>query len=531
MTSDSDEPAQALAAITEIQPRMRDHGAPTDHVIYHLTRARLLRRQSQPDQAGTEVDEALRAGADEPRLLALVATEARRAGRIVRAEQAATTAVSGAPENGDFRKLLAEIQIQRRNGPAALSTLQTLDVADPDVLIMRAEAAILVGTADALNAAASGLDAYVSSTEEPSVEVRALLIRTHARIGDRDDILAQARALATEAPGDPSVSLALGEAALGARDGATAVTALEQAVASSPEDAEAHYLLARARRMRGDAEGSEASFRRAVELTPEHTEARLALGGLLLDMGKYADADALYTELASSARTASGQSVSAAGRLGRVEALIGLGRLDDAQVQLEGVRPADRQSSSSRITAARLAIARERAGDALTELRPLATAEGASATILALYGDALTLANQLEPAGQAYAGALAQDATLPEALIGQGELAVRAEDGAAAIEILGRARRELEERVRPASMGARASMLLGRAQLLERDSATAVTTLRAAAEIEGAPAEVHFWLGEALREEDDAGAEAAYQRYLELAPQGPLAARARRAIR
>src|SRR5690606_6555677 len=108
------EPEPALAALDALEPTLRDHGAPTDHVIRQLARARLLRRQGEVEAAGEAVDLAIRAGASEPRLLALVATEGRRAGRLLRAQQAATAAVAGAPDNTDFRKLLAEIQLARR---------------------------------------------------------------------------------------------------------------------------------------------------------------------------------------------------------------------------------------------------------------------------------------------------------------------------------------------------------------------------------------------------------------------------------
>ncbi|HEY8429952.1 MAG TPA: tetratricopeptide repeat protein [Sandaracinaceae bacterium] len=529
MTSDTDEPAEAIAALGRLETEIREHGAPTDRVLMELTRARLLRRQGQAEPAGRAVDEALRAGATEPRLLALVASEGRRAGRMVHAEQAARAALSGAPESPELKKLLAGIQIARRNGRGALSTLAELDAADPDVLEMRAQAALLVGTTEALQAAAEGLEAAIAESPDAGVALRALRIRTRAQLGNARDLVAEARALAREAPGDPAVALALGEAALLARDARTANEALAQAVLASPDDAEAHYLLGRAKRLAGDAEGAEQALRRAVELTPEHTEAQLALGGLLLDRGNFQAADALYTELTSSGRSSGGVAVTVAGRLGRVEALIGLGRLDDAAVQLEQVRDAARETPSARMTAARLALARHRPGDALTELRPIATAEGASATVLALYGDALLAAGQREPAAQAYAGALAQDGGLPEALLGQAELAVRAERGGEALELLAQVERALETRIRPPSMRARLFVLRGRAQLLERDPAAARATLEQAAAIEGAPAEAHFFLGEALSALDSPDARAAYQRYLELGPEGPHAARARRA--
>jgi len=151
--------------------------------------------------------------------------------------------------------------------------------------------------------------------------------------------------------------------------------------------------------------------------------------------------------------------------------------------------------------------------------------------VLALYGDALLEARQAEPAQEAYAAGVETDASSPEALLGQAELAVRSERQSDAVELLDRVRRSLERRIRPPSMHARMHTLYGRAYLLaDRDDA-ARRALEAAIETDAAPADAHFHLGEALSGEDSATARTHYERYLELEPEGRYAARARRAIR
>ncbi|MBX3273830.1 MAG: tetratricopeptide repeat protein [Sandaracinaceae bacterium] len=531
MTSDAGEPDALLGTLETIAEHLSDHGAPTDHVVYQLTRARLLRRKGEAREAGRAVDQALRAGASEPRLLSVVAIEARRAGRLSEAETAARTAVTGAPSNVDLRKLLAEIQLARRNGRGALTTLAELSSDDPDVVAMRGQAALLLGTEEALAAAAEALEAHIEGTEEASVEVRALRIRIRVRQGAEQEMLPIARQLAAEAPGDPSAALALGETALRARDATTAVEALETVVSASPDDAEGHFLLGRARRMASDGEGARRSLERAVELSPEHLDAKLALGGLLLDLGDFEAADTLYSALARSSRVSAGRNVATTGRLGRVEALLGLGRLDDAQVQLEGIREDERDSATYRVTAARLLLARGQAGAALQQIRPLATGEEPGATVLALYGDALLAARQVEPAQEAYAAAVAADAASPEALIGQAEMAVRSDRERDAIELLDRARSSLERRIRPPSLRARMLTLYGRAYLLGNRTDAARRELEQAIELAGAPAEAHFFLGESWSSANSATARTHYERYLELAPDGPFAARARRGAR
>ena|GEM_PF-3463702 len=528
LSADEGEPDAGLAALLALQERL-DQGAPTDRVLAELSRARLYRRKGDAVQAGEAVDHALAAGASEPRLLALVAAEARGAGRLDRAQQAALQAVEGAPTNSEFRKTLAEIQVARRDGVHALATLSTLSTDDPDVLMLAARAALLVGSDDALTATKTALDAFVVAHAE-SVEARALQVRVDVRLGDATKLVA-AKALSREAPGDPLVALALGEAALAARDPEAATTALDLLVRAAPTDADAHFLLGRARRMGGNAAGAEESFRKAIELLPQHVEASMALGGLLLDMGKYADAERVYQDLSRRGGVTGGSASSLFGRLGRIEALVGLGRLPDARVQLEGMRAADREMPPARLAAARLALAEGKPGEAIAAVRPLTEGEGPkSVEVLALYGDALFDAGEIEAATAQYDLALAQDAASPEALLGRAHVALRAEEAGDASDYLDRLKTALDSRIRPPALRARMLLAQGRGKILTDDEAEARPLLVQATALEGVPADAFFWLGEASSSVDTAAARTAYQRYIELAPSGEFVARARRAL-
>jgi hypothetical protein len=163
-----------LAALDALTSELADHGAATDRVLAELARARLLRRKGDRDGARGRVEEATRAGATEPRLLALVASEALAVGELGDAQRAATAAVAGAPFNSDFRKLLASVLVERRDGVRALQTLGQMSSDDPDVLEMSAEAALIVGSTEALEAASQALATFIEEQEEPSVEIRAL---------------------------------------------------------------------------------------------------------------------------------------------------------------------------------------------------------------------------------------------------------------------------------------------------------------------------------------------------------------------
>ncbi len=532
VTADEADPAEGLARVDGLGERL-EVGAPTDRVLAELTRARLLRRQGQVERAAEAVDRAGEAGATEPRLLALVASEAKAVNRLSLAQAAATNAVAGAPTNADFRKLLAQILIDRRDGVRALRTLGAMSMDDPEVLRMSAEAALIVGTGEALAAAAEALNGYLEGNEEASVEMRALRIRALVALGQGREVLGEARQLASDAPGDPLASRALGEAALAAYEPRIATEALSRLVQSAPDDPDGHYLLGRAQRLGSDADEAERSFRRALEILPEHTDARLALGRLLLDGGKYAEADELYQELARQSGIASGAATALLGRLGRVEALLGLGRVDDASVQMESVRSQDRETMLARIAAAQLALAKNQPGEAVGQLRPLAESERPPADVVALFGDALFEAGEVDAANQQYERALEIDRGLPEALLGKAKVAVRAENERDARAYLDDVAESLGRRIRPPRMRATMHLLRGRSFLQDgrsgRDAAR--RALREAVQIDGVPAEAWFWLGEALSGDNAPESREAYQRYLELAPEGAYASRAQRALR
>jgi len=153
--------------------------------------------------------------------------------------------------------------------------------------------------------------------------------------------------------------------------------------------------------------------------------------------------------------------------------------------------------------------------------------------VIALYGDALYAIGDSEGAMAQYERALAIDRTHPEALLGYARVLIRAEKAPEAEGILDRVESALAHRLRPPSLTARLALLRGRAALLggagKLEDARAV--LRRATVIEGCPPGAWFWLGESLAGDNAPAAREAYQHYLELAPAGPLAARARRAIR
>ncbi|MCA9603505.1 MAG: tetratricopeptide repeat protein, partial [Myxococcales bacterium] len=516
----ADEDADAALGRLDGLVKHLDVGAPTDRVLAGLTRARLLRRKNDAAGATAAVDEAVKAGAQEPRLLGLVAEAARSLGLVTRAQAAAMDAVARAPMNPDFRKLLAGILLERRDGVRALRHLEGLSTDDPTVLTMSARAALLVGTEKLLQQASETLSAYIDKHDDANVEMQALALRQAAALGQADTALVRARTLRKASPEDPAALLALGDVALAAHQAAEAKAALADLVNLAPSDADAHYLLGRAQRLARDLGAAEASFRKAMELSPTHVGARSALGRLLVEAGKYEEADKLYEALAREVGSVEGADNVVIGRLGRAEALLGLGRVTDARSQVDSLTEEQRKFESVKLMSAAISVAEGKPGEAVVLLRPLAEAEGAAAETIVLYGNALAEAGQTDVANQQFDRALAIDAAFPEALVGKANAAVRAERPKDAHKYLDAAEVALETRVRPDRLKAELYTLRGRAFILEGrpkvEAARAV--LRQAVNTPGVPNDAYFFLGESLSAANSPEAFDAYAKYLELEP-------------
>jgi Tfp pilus assembly protein PilF len=526
LAADDGDPTQTQNSLAGLGEAMKKAG-PIDRALEALVRARVLRRQGQTEPAGKAVEEADGAGADDPRLLGWVAREALALGKLPLAQHVASQALSAAPDVAQNRRLLARILIERNDGEHALQLLDKLPADDVEAQIMKAQAALLSSDEAALRAGLEGLNLVQAGKHELATQIGALRVRLEAKLSPGRAVVERAKALVRAAPGDPEALLALAEAGLANRDPAIAANALKQRFAVAPDDPNAHYLLGRARRMAADANAAETSFRRVLELAPGHGDALLALAGLLLDEGKYAEADNVFQELA----TRGGSSVQ--GRLGRVEALVALGRLDDAQVQLDALPEAQHNGVAYRLSAARVALARGKAGEALSLLRPAVDAQTDKLQVMTLYGDALYAADQVDSAAGAYEAALSVDSDLPEALLGRADIHLRANRVKDALPLLQTVKETLPKRIRPPAVQARRLTILGHAYVMRNkhgDLETAREALREAVKIPGAPADAHFWLGEALGGKVTPEARASYQRYLELEPHGRNQERARRAL-
>jgi tetratricopeptide (TPR) repeat protein len=451
------EPGQVLAEL-ETLSKLAHAGASSDRILWALVRARILDRTGQRAEATLALREALVGGGTEPQLLAMVADQARVLGQLGLAQQAATLALAAAPRSTRYRLLLAQLLIERHEGERALVLLANLAPTEANVASLRARASLQSADPQAMRDSLAALEAFVAS-HKSDLEAQSLRLRLAAALAPDPKLLAEAKALLRRPVSNPNVLRAVGEIALAVRAPSDASAALKQLTTLAPSDPEAHYLLGRARRAAGDQGGAESSLRRALALEPGFPDALGALGALLLDTGDYGRAASAFEELSVQSPVS--------GKLGLVEAMIGLGRLDDAETQFAAVTDAFRDGAAARETGARLALARDKPKQALELLAPLVRS-GARAGTLVLEGDAFQAAGQFSQAAAAYERALAMDATLPEALLGSAELELRAGNHKDALVQLLQAKTALASRLRPPELRARMLVLLGQSYLARK---------------------------------------------------------------
>jgi tetratricopeptide (TPR) repeat protein len=114
------------------------------------------------------------------------------------------------------------------------------------------------------------------------------------RVWDAEAAYRQAIALT---PDDAEAYYNLGNALYDQGQYAAAEAAYRQAIALTPDDAEAYYNLGNALYDQGEDAAAEAAYRQAITLkTVYDTEANYNLGGVLHNQGKYAAAEAAYRQ-------------------------------------------------------------------------------------------------------------------------------------------------------------------------------------------------------------------------------------------
>jgi tetratricopeptide (TPR) repeat protein len=515
---------QALAALSERVER----GSASDKLLAISARAGLALALGDVQGAREAVREGSKLhGVRAPELTALFAERALAVGELELAYRAASSTWRAAPGVPRYRDILIRVLLRRGDGRGVLAALEGSEAEAGTLLLARARAALLVGNREALEGAKQALAAQrATPAGKDDPDVGALLMRVDLRLGaSPESLLPAAKALTQRAPDASAPHIALAEVAVEAHQGALALTAVDKARALSPDDADVDYLAGRALRLLGKIDAARESLKRAIEIAPSHPEAREVLAGLMLDAGDYGTAYELYSGLE---RDGAGLSA----ELGAAEAQLYNGELPAAEKRFERLEPADKERPGSQALLAQLLLARGTPGEAAKVLEPLVheDAETRTADMLALYGDVLFADERIDSAAGAYEAALDLDADHPDALVGRAMASLRAEKTAQATELAARAATALGARLRPPRVHARLLLAQAKIDMLGQDFSAAKDKLAKGVALQGAPAEAHFWFAEMLAKTKTVGASDHYAKYLELAPKGYFAARAKKAL-
>lgn len=505
-----------------------EHGSAADKLLAVSARAGLL--LASGDVAGARpvvVEGSKLRGVRAPELTALFAERALAVGELDLAYRAASSTLKAAPSVRRYRDTLVSVLLRRGDGTAALSALQGAENEGGSMQVVRARAALLDGGKGALEEAKRTLTAFrATPAGKDDPDVAALLTRVDLRLGaNAEALLSSARSLAQRAANSSSAQLALAEAALGAHQGQVALSALDKAKELSKDDADVYYLAGRAQRMLGKYDAAKTDLTRALEIAPSHADARYALAELSLDSGDYAAAYELYNTLE---RDGAGLSAT----LGAAEAQVAKREINGAELRFERLSDEDKQKPAAQVLRARIALAKNNGGEAVKALEPLLAdgAETRTADVLSLYGDALFTADRVDPAAGAYDDALEIDAAHPDALVGRAMAALRAEKTKQVGELISRAEAALGARLRPPSVRAKLLLTQAKLEILSQGFSSAKEKLGRAVALEAAPAEAYFWYAEMLAKTKTPGATDNYAKYLELAPNGYYAGRAKKAL-
>ena len=224
-------------------------------------------------------------------------------------------------------------------------------------------------------------------------------------------------------------------------------------------------------------------------------------------------------------------------QVGAIEALLAQRDLKGAQAAIDGLSAKQRGSVAGRALQARLFLFKGREDRALTTLEPLLrNKETAPTEALALAGQASYRRGRVNTAAGLYEAALAQEPDNVTALLGRGEVHLRAGRPDAALPLLeqaGELMKAHSEAVLAEAREVRWLSLLGHAYLQRGetgDRERAHDALARAVTMPNPPSEAFFWLGESLSGRRTSEAVDAYGRYLQVAPRGRYAARAKRAM-
>lgn len=235
---------------------------------------------------------------------------------------------------------------------------------------------------------------------------------------------------------EPARSLYIGEARLATGDAVGAERAFRTVLARDPRILDAFVGVADALALRGDYQGALAQLDGFLREHPEVAQGWITRGGVLLRLGKYADAEQAYVEaLRHESRLGAMPRLMA--HAGRTEAQLAQGDLDGAMASIAAMRKvATGAAPGIELLDARVALARQDYPAAVAILQRLVAAKPDLVAAQFLLGTALLAQGNLYQAESHLAAAVAAAPENVEARKQLAQLRLRARRPEAAIEAL-----------------------------------------------------------------------------------------------
>ena len=504
----------------------------TNEVLRHMLASEMLLTLREQKKARVQMGEGLEAAGNDPHLLRILSIWLLRQGFPGPAILASQRALEASPDHMAARLFLAEGLIRRRNGASALRMLGPLSSKDPEVLGLMARSSLLLGTKRALRASMQSLRQH-SAAESSLWGVRHKVLRmwTQARLDiktARDVRGAIAKVM--EGLTDPEALKLIARASVDMRWNSLGERAVDALRSAGGVSADMLVLRAQVARASGKTDKAKRSLTKALTLRPWYYEAQREQALLFRETG---DLDAAKRELKNLVGREGWDADSPELLVLRIElmrTLIAQDRSSEARSILSNLPLKNRGVPEVRPIEARILLAEGKAKEAVEKLRTVAEAPTASAEALVLYGNALAKTPEWEDSSEQYKRAIEVDPKNLDAIFGLALSYLRAEAPKTTLRLVEKAFSIMEESPSAPSDQARALVLEGRAQLQRRRKyhSDGYKALKKAIAIESAPPEAWYFFGEASESESEA--KRAYKKYVELAPKGRFAERAKRKL-
>jgi tetratricopeptide (TPR) repeat protein len=214
-------------------------------------------------------------------------------------ERVLREAIKTLPADNNLKIALVQFLSARRSKDAATTELASMIAQDPKNNQLKFAQAQLFVQAKEFDQAENTYRAIIAANDSDAAGITArdslaALLIQNGKTPDAQKLLAE---VLTKNPRDNDALVMRGNLALQSKDPKSAIADLRSVLRDQPNSIGVMRTLARAHLANGEPELAEETMRRALEVNPKDSGARLDLAGLLVQLGKPAQAKPVVDEL------------------------------------------------------------------------------------------------------------------------------------------------------------------------------------------------------------------------------------------